>query len=256
MAPCWMAGSTSPSVIATGVAPSRLSASNWKSDAKMRSFLPLKSSRRRIPFFEMTWDGVAMNRPAPCRPLLAPSPSISLSTAGSAATRWPVLHRVDQSRGGHHLEALVHADEELGRDERALDGAELRTLDLPGDRAQLARRIDLGLDAAAGLLVDRGRDVVGDLVARCLQGRKRDLHHIGFLLRRLRPPGRQRRCQYERAGDHRRRCADCGFQDFHVLLPGDVMRATATHGMAPVVPPDEAGDRCQRAAARKPFLLL
>ena len=39
------AGSTSPSVIATGVAPSRLIATLWNGEAKIRIFLPLKSAR-------------------------------------------------------------------------------------------------------------------------------------------------------------------------------------------------------------------
>ena len=45
---------TSPGDIATGVAPSRLNEADWNSDAKMRSFLPLKSSSLRIASFEMT----------------------------------------------------------------------------------------------------------------------------------------------------------------------------------------------------------
>ena len=51
--------------------------------------------------------------------------------------------RADQARRRHHLEALIDADEEFRRQDRALDRAELRAFDLPRDRAELARRIDL-----------------------------------------------------------------------------------------------------------------
>jgi len=68
-----------------------------------------------------------------------------------------VHYRADESRRGQYLKALVDPDEELRRNDRALDGAELRTFDLPRDRAELACRIDLGFDAASGLLFDSGR---------------------------------------------------------------------------------------------------
>ena len=113
-----------------------------------------------------------MNRPTPCSPLLAPSPSISFNTAGSAASALAVLERIDQPRRRHHLEALVDADEELRRNDRGLDGAELHAFDLPRNRAQLARRIDLALDAAARILLDRGGEILGELMRRIVDGRQ------------------------------------------------------------------------------------
>ena len=71
-----------------------------------------------------------------------------------------------------HFEALVDADEEFRRNDRALDGAELRALDLPRDRAELARRIDLGLDAAARILLDRRGEILGELMWRVVDGRQ------------------------------------------------------------------------------------
>ena len=107
-----------------------------------------------------------MNSATPCRPLSAPRPSISLRTAGSAARRWPSAMRIDEAGRRHDLEALVDADQKFRRNDQALDRAELHAFDLPLRRAQLARRIDLDLDAAAGILLDRGRVILGELRAR------------------------------------------------------------------------------------------
>ena len=92
------AGSTSASVIGLGVAPSRFIVTASNCEAKMRTFLPLKSARCRIGALAMTEDGVDINSAAPCSPLSAPSPSISWRTAGSAARRWPCA--IDVTRPG------------------------------------------------------------------------------------------------------------------------------------------------------------
>src|SRR6516164_7639026 len=67
-----------------------------------------------------------------------------------------VLHVVGETGSGHHLETFVDADTEFRRKDSDLDGVELRALYLARYRAQLAVRIDLGLDAAAGILFDGG----------------------------------------------------------------------------------------------------
>jgi len=89
---------------------------------------------------------------------------------------------MESTRSRHHLEPVVDADEELGRKNGALDRAELRAFDLPRDRAELARGINLRLDPAAGVFLDRGGVVLGELVGRIVQGRKRYLHHKGLVV--------------------------------------------------------------------------
>ena len=72
-----------------------------------------------------------------------------------------------------------------------MDRAELRAFDLPRDRAELARRINLDLDAAAGILLDGGAVGFGIDIERRIERRRRDLHREGLVLR-LRRPNRQR----------------------------------------------------------------
>ena len=111
----------------------------------------------------------------------------------------PVIHGIDQAGRRHHLEALVDADKEFRRNERALDGAELGAFDLSRNRAELARRINLGFDAAAGILLQRSGISLGEEIARIVERRQRHLHRIGLVLRlrRMKP---QRRRQDNRAG--------------------------------------------------------
>ena len=219
MAPCCSAGNTSPNVIATGVRPRRPKASLWNCEAKTRTFLPLKSARWRIAALAMTDDGCEVNRPTPCKPLSAPSPSSSLRTSGSCGEALRLGQRVDQAGRRHHLEALVDAGIEFRRRDHALDGAELRAFDLPRDRAELARRIDFGLDAAAGLLVDQGGVILGELVQRLVERRERNLHHDRRLVFGARRAGRQRASRGENAGGGSR--AQQGFMgcEAHVVLP-------------------------------------
>jgi len=67
-----------------------------------------------------------------------------------------VLHGINEPGRGHHFKAPVDADKKLRWNIRRLDGAELRTLDLSRNRAQLARRIDLGPDAPSRIPFDCG----------------------------------------------------------------------------------------------------
>ncbi len=172
MAPCCSAGSTSPSVIATGVAPSRLNASDWNCEAKILIFLPLKSARCRMADFEITQDGCAAISPTPCSPLSAPSDEHQFEHRRIGGNALAMFERIDEARSGHHFEALVDADEKLRRNGAGLDRAELHAFDLARDRAQLACRIDLALDPAAGIPFDRRGEILGELV-RCIVDRRR-----------------------------------------------------------------------------------
>src|SRR6516165_12229008 len=80
-----------------------------------------------------------------------------------------VLHVVGETGSGHHLETFVDADTEFRRKDGNLNGVELRALDLPRDRAQLAVRIDLSLYAAACIPLDGGSEIPDDLVLRFVQ---------------------------------------------------------------------------------------
>jgi hypothetical protein len=64
-----------------------------------------------------------------------------------------------------------------------LNRAELGPFDLPRDRAQLARWVDFGLDATAGILLDGSGEVPRVEIGRSVGGRRRDFHHVGVGLR-------------------------------------------------------------------------
>ena len=99
------------------------------------------------------------------QPLVGAKPEHQLAHRGIGGDALAVLERIDQARRGHHLETLVDADEKFRRNFHDLDGAELGAFDLSRDRAELARRIDLGLDAPAGILLDQCGEVLGELDA-------------------------------------------------------------------------------------------
>ena len=98
------------------------------------------------------------------QPLVGAKPEHQLEHRRIGGDALAVLDGIDEAGRGHHLEALVDADKKLRRNDGDLDRAELHALDLPRNRAQLARRIDLALDAAAGILLDRGGEILGKLV--------------------------------------------------------------------------------------------
>ena len=56
-----------------------------------------------------------------------------------------ILAAAEENRRTEHAVSFVDADVEIGRADEALDGAELQTLDLAGDRPELALWIDLRL---------------------------------------------------------------------------------------------------------------
>ncbi len=115
-----------------------------------------------------------------------------------------VLEGVDHAGRRHHFEAFIDADEEFRRNDRSLDGAELHPLDLARDRAELARRVDLALDASAGIPLDRGREVLCQKVRTIIDGRRRHLHYVGLFFRLSRAE-RQREGQSNGASGNRGR---------------------------------------------------
>ena len=128
-----MAVMTSPGDIATGVAPSRLNDADWNSEAKMRSFLPLKSSSLRIASFTMTSDCSANADGDAVQTLVGAEPEIKFQHLRIGGDLLGLRRRGDQTGRGQHFETFVDADKKLGRDDCALDRAELGAFDLPRD---------------------------------------------------------------------------------------------------------------------------
>jgi hypothetical protein len=132
-------------------------------------------------------------QPGAMQAFFATQPKHELQHRGIGGEALPVRERIDQCRRRHHLETLVDPDEELRRNHRALNGAELHPLDLARDRAELARGVDLGLDAATGIPLDGGGVVLRELVRRIVDRRGGDLHHVGLVVPRARRTGHQQR---------------------------------------------------------------
>ena len=93
-------------------------------------------------------------------------------------------HGFDEARRRQDFETFIDAGEEFRGHNQALDFAKLHALDLPLRRTQLARRINLDLDAAVRILLDRRRVILGEFVQGIVDGRQRNLHHIGLIVRR------------------------------------------------------------------------
>ena len=129
-----------------------------------------------------------------------------------------VRHAVDEARRGHHFVAGVDADQKFGRTDIALNGAELNALDLARDRPQLARRINLALDAAAGILLDHGDEILAPLMLRLVDRGGAELHHISLVLGARRIVRRGER-QQQSSGCGRRLPADFTVQKTHIVLP-------------------------------------
>src|SRR3984885_600464 len=90
------------------------------------------------------------------QPLLGAEPEVEFLHRRIGGNAMALSRRGDEAGRRQHLETLVDTDEELRRNGGPLDGAEWPAFDLPRDRAELARRINLDLDAAAGILLDGG----------------------------------------------------------------------------------------------------
>src|SRR5580704_7438857 len=85
----------------------------------------------------------------------------------------------EQAGRAHRLVALVDADQKFGRAAPALDRGELHALDLPRNGAELARWIDLGFDAAAGILFHCGGEALEPLVLGVVDRGGGELHGDG-----------------------------------------------------------------------------
>ncbi len=85
-----------------------------------------------------------------------------------------------QSGRAQRLVALIDADEKFRRPDPTLDRPELRAFDLPGNGAELARRIDFALDPAAGILLDRRRKTLQPFLLRIVERRGAQLHDVGL----------------------------------------------------------------------------
>jgi len=84
----------------------------------------------------------------------------------------------EQHRRAEDTVARLKADIEVDRTDIALDGAELYAFDLAWDRSELARRINLHLDAAAGSLLQRIFVELDVLVLGLVDGRGTEFHDV------------------------------------------------------------------------------
>src|SRR5947207_2456890 len=82
----------------------------------------------------------------------------------------------EQHRRGEHAKTWIDADEEIHRPDIALDIAELHALDLARDRAELACRIDLHLDAPARRLLEFFFVEFNELMLRLVDRRSAEPH--------------------------------------------------------------------------------
>ncbi len=118
-----------------------------------------------------------------------------------------------------------------------------------GIGAELARRIDFGLDAAAGILLDQRRETLQIFMLRIVDGGRRQLHHDGLRLR-LRRRGRQQGDHHPAGDSHAQR------REQHVsCLPHFSILPCVTTGRSLNLPEFEAfcsgcRQRCAKASHR------
>ena len=92
-------------------------------------------------------------------------------------------HRRNEAGRSHHFKSLVETHQKFRWNDLALDSAELHALGLPRDRAKLACRINLGLDATTRILIERSGKVLNEGVDLIVDGRNRNFHRISLVLR-------------------------------------------------------------------------
>ncbi len=97
----------------------------------------------------------------------------------------------NEARGRQHFIAFVDPSQKLGRSDIPLNRAELHAFDLPRNRSQLACRINLAFDSAAGVLFDHSDKPLAPLVLRFIDRGSAKLHDIGLIL----SPRRVGRCK-------------------------------------------------------------
>ena len=123
--------------------------------------------------------------------------NIAFWIAGSCTVAAALASSRNSIGAREHAEARIDADEEIDRPDIALDAAELHAFDLARDRAELASRVDLHLDAAAGGLLDLLLVEFDELMLRLVHRRGAELHdEIGGRRRR----GQREQCQRRRGG--------------------------------------------------------
>jgi hypothetical protein len=83
----------------------------------------------------------------------------------------------EQHRRGEHAETRIDADKKVDRSDIALDIAELDAFDLARDRAELARWIDLDLDAAIRGFLDLVLVEFDELVLGLVDRGSAELHY-------------------------------------------------------------------------------
>lgn len=120
----------------------------------MRSFLPLKSEEPQDRIFRAVIGRAQVQRRDADHPLGRGKIEHGFLNGRIVNGRGGVRLVAEQHRRGEHAKARIDADKKVDRSDIALDIAELDAFDLARDRAELARRIDLHLDAAAGRLLD------------------------------------------------------------------------------------------------------
>ena len=120
-------------------------------------------------------------------PRVAPMSKTSLAEVRVVDHAAQVIAALVEAGQRRHLEALIGADEQLGRPDGRLDGAEPQPLGLARRAAELARRIDLDLDAVVGRLLQLGLVDLDVFMLHVVEGLGRELH--GEFLR----PRRRRR---------------------------------------------------------------
>ena len=147
-----------------------------------------------------------MNSPTPCKSFVRAEPEHHLLDGRIGGHALSVRRRVDETWRRQQLETLIDADQKFGRNDDALDRAELDTFGLALGRTQLAARVNLDFDAASGIFFKRGRIAFGKLVQLVVEGGERYFHHIGLVLR-----GERRGARRQRDQERSDQPAHCGF---------------------------------------------
>ncbi len=105
-----------------------------------------------------------------------------------------MCQRIDKSWSRGNFETLIYPDPELAGDDGHLDCAELCAFDLPRNRSELTRRINLALDTSAGILFDGGGKIIGESIGYVVDSGRRNLHDVRLVVC-ARYAGRQCACE-------------------------------------------------------------
>ena len=153
--------------------PSCLNAADWNSEAKIRSFLPLKIGDMADRVLRNHFRGFGERHGDAMQTFVGAKPEVEFPHCLVAGDFLPLRDGGDEAWCRQHLKAFIDADKKLRRNDRALDGAELRAFDLARDRAKLARRVEFDFDPAAGVLLDVGTQCLAIQIERRIESRRR-----------------------------------------------------------------------------------